>query len=1363
MTCFSLAGRSARLRSLALLLLTLAALGCSDQGFDDKPTEPVATQSQAITLVRTPNRDDLINNTTVGMNGANQYFCAGTTVGDSPRWGIMSFNLSSIPSGVTVNSASLRLRYRTCDVFVDPDPVACQSTQTITAHRVSSFSSGTWSESAANVSGANGGPCGGGVGSADVVGHTGSASASVSVSDGAGYVTLSSSTLRNDVQAWVNGSTNNGWIIKGSSSAGSMKAFYSSETPITSYRPRLTVEYTLRAQGTTCSNDNQCATGHCTNGVCCNVSACTALNECRNPGTCQVGSGVCSNPSKPNGSVCSDPNPGNPCDVGRCQSGSCSASPSNNGAQCRASFGECDLAEFCQNGSTSCPADAKRPNNFSCTDDGNVCTRDICNGSSNNCTHPPGNAGLVCNPSAGVCDVAETCTGSSSSCPADGFRSNSFECASPSCDPGPPAEGTLPAYCPGNGPSCPSQQVISCSSNLCDGNFCAGACVTDAQCPNNNWCNAGVCEPQLGLGGSCPRDATCSSGHCSDGVCCNTACGNSNPNDCQQCSGSGQCQVLPNNVTCRSSTGSCDPRERCDGINPACPSDELSPAGTVCRTAQCQASNTRARLEATCTGAAANCPGATFVDCDPYLCENRVCLTSCSGDGDCQAGFFCNGSGECEAERAAGLSCTAANQCETGFCADGVCCTTSCHRQCEACDLAGNGTCSAVTGAPRGNRPPCASDGSVCGGACNGSSRAACEYPDGGVECRSWSCDDTEATLQAFCDGAGSCPAEQKQECSPFACGPTGCFGNCTSDIQCEDGRYCSAGVCEVELVNGAACSADNQCASGICTDGVCCDALCNQQCEACDVAGSEGTCSPVVGEPHGSRPACLSDGGLCGGSCNGATRFTCEYPGAGVECRAATCDAGLATLQAFCTGAGSCPPEVTQDCAPFSCGVTACAGDCTVSQDCGPDEFCSAGLCRDKGQLGEPCATAEGCASGLCVDSVCCNQDCTGQCEACDEAGQEGSCIPISGAPRGVRPPCAGDGSACGGSCDGSDPLGCSYPESDVECRGASCSAGVATLSAGCDGDGACPPIQQQVCTPFSCGGDTCNGDCNDDGDCGNDEFCSAGVCRPKLLFGLACSADDQCSSGFCSDGVCCNARCDGQCEACGEPSSLGACVAVVGPPRGGRQACEGFGPCAAFCNGTETTRCEFPASDVECGIGSCTAAVATNPAVCNGAGTCLAPTTQVCDPYVCDGAACAVGCVTSAECQAGFECENDACVLPTGSGGAAGSAGAGGSGVGGVGGNATSGAGGEGGIAAGGEGAAAGAGALSGSGGDGGVGGEGPDAGADAGPTAASKSKDEGGCGCRVPTEPRRDGHSALVLGLFVLGWLRRSRSAG
>src|SRR2546426_307922 len=76
----------------------------------------------------------------------------------------------------------------------------------------------------------------------------------------------------------------------------------------------------------------------------------------------------------------------------------------------------------------ACPADAKTPSGTACPRDPNPCTPDQCDGTSATCQHPAGNAGAACRAAAGVCDVAETCTGASTSCPADGFQPGTFEC-----------------------------------------------------------------------------------------------------------------------------------------------------------------------------------------------------------------------------------------------------------------------------------------------------------------------------------------------------------------------------------------------------------------------------------------------------------------------------------------------------------------------------------------------------------------------------------------------------------------------------------------------------------------------------------------------------------------------------------------------------------------------------------------------------------------------------------------------------------------------------------------------------------------------------------------------------------------------
>jgi uncharacterized repeat protein (TIGR01451 family)/uncharacterized protein (TIGR03382 family) len=160
-----------------------------------------------------------------------------------------------------------------------------------------------------------------------------------------------------------------------------------------------------------------------------------------------------------------------------------------------------------------------------------------------------------------------------------------------------------------------------------------------------------------------------------------------------------------------------------------------------------------------------------------------------------------------------GGACTTDSECSTGFCADGVCCDTACDGQCEACNAAGGvGTCNAVTGAPRGDRPACAADGTECGGVCDGTQRDTCAYPGEAVQCGTPSCSAGVATTAGTCNGAGAC-ASETLSCGAYACGEVACLAACTTDDQCADNAFCLSGQCKPKgdhaqwLVQGNGCS----------------------------------------------------------------------------------------------------------------------------------------------------------------------------------------------------------------------------------------------------------------------------------------------------------------------------------------------------------------------------------------------------------------------------------------------------------------------------------------------------------------------------------------------------------------------------
>jgi len=596
-----------------------------------------------------------------------------------------------------------------------------------------------------------------------------------------------------------------------------------------------------------------------------------------------------------------------------------------------------------------------------------------------------------------------------------------------------------------------------------------------------------------------------------------------------------------------------------------------------------------------------------------------------------------------------GTSCVGDGECATGHCVDGSCCDTACNGQCQACDVAGSiGTCSTLaSGAPHGSRAACASDGSACGGTCNGSSAVACAYPGVSTQCRAASCSNGVETVAASCAGTGSCPALATQSCGTYACGAVACKTTCAADGDCASGNYCDSNhACVAKKAQASACGGDHECAAGPCVDGSCCDRACGGQCEACDVAGSVGTCSAMSGAPHGTRSACASDSTVCGGSCDGVHPAACTYPGNSVSCRNASCAGGTATLAASCDGAGACPALQTQTCAPFSCGPAACNGNCSADSDCANGTWCSAGVCVPLLAPGQACGGANQCGSQHCVDGVCCDTACTGQCEACAESGSAGTCTPVAGGPRNARTACASDGSVCAGTCDGIHPATCTYPGNGTTCRDPSCSSGIAVLAASCDGSGSCPPEQDVSCAPNTCGPTACAGNCTVDSDCLSGNYCAAGVCTPQNGPGIACGGANQCASGQCVDGVCCATACNGQCQACDVPGSAGTCTNVIGAPHGARQACASDGSaCGGVCDGSSATACAYPAAETSCRGASCAAGVATLQAACDGAGRCPPRQTQGCSPYLCGPQACLGNCTSDADCVSGNFCAAGIC----------------------------------------------------------------------------------------------------------------------
>ncbi|MBY0280139.1 hypothetical protein K2Z84_32805 [Candidatus Binatia bacterium] len=252
--------------------------------------------------------------------------------------------------------------------------------------------------------------------------------------------------------------------------------------------------------------------------------------------------------------------------------------------------GECSDPGTCQPATGLCSAAVPKGNGSSCTDDGNACTVDRCQ--SGSCTHTAGNAGVVCRAATGACDVAETCTGAGTTCPADGFATSATVCrpANGACD--------LAETCTGTGPACPADGVKP-SGTQC--RAAAGACD--------------VAESCNGASAACPNDGFVAAA-----------------------------------TTCRAATGQCDVAEVCTGLGAACPSDTVKPNGSscsdgdLCTTDSCQAGSCVAGPPVQCTALdQCHLPGA----CNP---STGQCSNPNAPDGtQCSDGDACSAGDQCEA------------------------------------------------------------------------------------------------------------------------------------------------------------------------------------------------------------------------------------------------------------------------------------------------------------------------------------------------------------------------------------------------------------------------------------------------------------------------------------------------------------------------------------------------------------------------------------------------------------------------------------------------------------------------------------------------------------------------------------------
>ena len=398
-----------------------------------------------------------------------------------------------------------------------------------------------------------------------------------------------------------------------------------------------------------------------------------------------------------------------------------------------------------------------------------------------------------------------------------------------------------------------------------------------------------------------------------------------------------------------------------------------------------------------------------------------------------------------------GTACSAASDCGSNFCVDGVCCLTACTGACNACSIAKgallDGTCTGLTNVPCDDGNACTQGDMCAAGVCVPGFPKTCTPSD---QCHSaGTCDSTT--------GACSNP--------PVSDGTT-----CNDGSLCTTGDTCQAGVCKG---TAKTCTALDQChVPGTC-DGL--TGLCSNPaapnltpCDDGDLCTPNDSCSNGLCVPGGSTictsldpcktSACLPSTGKCvdapkvdGTACDDDDECTQTD-----TCQSGSCVGGnpvKCSAKDSCHDAGTCDKQTGVCSDPDKTDGTACddgsactksdscqAGLCTGTAPvfCAPPDQCqtiatcdtASGTCTytDKAD-GTPCEDGDLCTTGDTCQAGACKSGKAVTCKALDECHQTGICDSDTGT---CLNPAVAEGTACSaGVCSAGQcgPAGTNYP----------------------------------------------------------------------------------------------------------------------------------------------------------------------------------------------------------------------------------------------------------------------------------------------------------------------------------------------
>ena len=395
---------------------------------------------------------------------------------------------------------------------------------------------------------------------------------------------------------------------------------------------------TPKPDGTTCDDDNACTVGDtCEAGDCVSgpETTCTALGECHTVGTCDPGTGVCSNPVKADGVSCDDDDACTQVDT--CEAGSCVGSSP---IVCTATD-QCHNEGAC-NTTTGVCTDPVKADGTSCDDDnvctiGDICTGGVCVAGANGCgctvdadcaSEEDGdvcNGTLICDtsgdPSDWSCVVDEDTIVVCSTLDDTDCKTNQCDAATGACS----MQDTNEAGSCDDGDLC--TQVDTCEAGVCVGS-------NDVVCTASDQCHdVGTCEPTTG---ECTDPAKADGTTCDDENACteNDTCeaGVCEAGTPKLCPASDNCHTVG---VCDASTGVCSDPVKADGTS--CSDGDACTQSDTCQTGVCVGESPvvctqldSCHTVGTCDSTTGSCsnpvePDGTVCDTD-YECESGVCV-----------------------------------------------------------------------------------------------------------------------------------------------------------------------------------------------------------------------------------------------------------------------------------------------------------------------------------------------------------------------------------------------------------------------------------------------------------------------------------------------------------------------------------------------------------------------------------------------------------------------------------------------------------------------------------------------------------------------------------------------------------------